>query len=496
MLKAAEIEKPTKRAVIDIGSNSVRLVIYDGSLRAPATICNEKALCGLGRGLERGGSLDPNAVDHALSTLRRFRVILDAHGAPPVRTIATAAVREASNGDAFVRRINDIGLAPEVIGGEREAELAALGVVSYNPQANGLVGDMGGGSLELIALSDGKLGKKESLSIGPLRLMSQSDGDIQQANSIVEQALSGDCAPLALHQETLYAVGGAWRAVAKIHMRLKSYPLSVLHHYELSSSNALEICDLIARQSKRSLEEIPGIPKRRIDTLPYAALVLRAIIKKIHAKRMVISAGGVREGLIFEGLGPKERKLDPLMEGANFFAQRLSPNANVSAGMQALTDQLFPEEDFFQRRLRHVICTLCDIGAFFHPDLRGSHAFDTALRAPFYSISHSGRVAIALALFVRHQGRRAEFPDNQAIGLLSWEEQLYAARIGLALRFASALAPKAPTLLEDCTLTHEGGAIVFKAPKAIETLMEEFPRRRLQSLADSFEAEAVEIYTD
>ena len=496
MADSAGKSKPTKRAVIDIGSNSVRLVIYEGTRRAPAPICNEKALCGLGRDMGDDGALNPDAVQYALSTLSRFQYLLKEHGEPETRAIATAAVREAADGKAFVKKVKNLGFNVEIIEGEREAELAALGVISYGYKADGLVGDMGGGSLELVAVKDGKLKNKTSLSIGPLRLMQQCEGDIKKAPALIGKALDGVDWIKPEKYKTLYSVGGAWRAVARIHMRLRSYPLSVLHDYELSQRDAIDICDLVARQSRRSLEEIPGIPRRRIDTLPYAALVLKALLQRMKSEHMLVSAGGVREGLLYEDLTEKERAIDPLLTGATFFADRLSPNIGYGAAVFALTSGLFPDETEAEKRLREATCLLIDTGAFFHPDLRGDHAFDTALRAPFYAISHKGRASMALSLFVRHQGRRTAFPDDQAVGLLSWEEQTTAARLGLAMRFAGALAPKAPSLLKGCSLSLENGSLIFKAPKHIEKLMEDFPRRRLESLAAAFEAQTVEIYAD
>ncbi|MEL7490084.1 MAG: Ppx/GppA family phosphatase [Pseudomonadota bacterium] len=486
----------TKRAVVDIGSNSVRLVIFDGSRRAPASICNEKALCGLGRDMTASGALNSASVEFALATLQRFRRLLGEHGDPPTRAIATAAVREASDGRAFVKQVQKLGFDVEVIDGEKEAELAALGVISYHPAAEGLVGDMGGGSLELAFVKERKIKDRSSLSIGPLRLMQDTGNNLDKAKSVISREIDSLSWVKPKKFDTLYAVGGAWRAVARIHMRLRSYPLSILHGYEMSQGDAIEMCDLVARQSRRSLEEIPGIPRRRIDTLPYAALVLKAVLKRMNAEKVFVSAGGVREGLLYDQLTDEEKKIDPLLAGAGFYAERLSPALAFGEAVSAMTAPMFPDETPAQRQLREATCLMIDTGAYFHPDLRGEHVFDTALRAPFYAISHEGRAAMALALFVRHEGRRAAFPDDQAMGLLSWEDQQAAIRLGLAMRFAGALAPKAPSLLRDCRLSLEEGALVFRAPADVGALMEEFPRRRLQSLASAFEVEPVERYAN
>jgi exopolyphosphatase/guanosine-5'-triphosphate,3'-diphosphate pyrophosphatase len=483
-----------RQAVIDVGSNSVRLVIYEGPARAPFPICNEKALCGLGRDMGPGGRLDAGAVDGALDTLRRFRRLIAEHGDPPTRVFATAAVREAADGPEFVRAIDALGFSTDVIDGAEEARLAAYGVVSYEPAATGLVGDMGGGSLELVQLAEGELRDSASLSIGPLRLIQQSGGKMSAAADLVRRALAEVSWLSAPGPARLYAVGGAWRAVARIEMRIRKYPLPVLHHFEFTRSEALDVCDLVARQSKRSLEEIPGLPRRRLDTLPFAALVLKSVLERTKIERVVVSAGGVREGLLYRALDPASRAIDPLLEGARFFAERLAPEAEMGAAAEALTDALFIDETPATRRVRRATCALIDVAAYFHPDLRGRQAFDTALRAPFYGVTHRERIAIALALFTRHEGRVAGAPDPAVVALLPDEERGRAMRLGQALRFAAALAPKAPHALAGARLEHEGDTLVFRAPERARALMGETPRKRLETLAEEFGARAIETY--
>jgi exopolyphosphatase/guanosine-5'-triphosphate,3'-diphosphate pyrophosphatase len=483
-----------REAVIDIGSNSVRLVIYEGPARAPFPIVNEKALCGLGRDMGSDGALEPKAVEFALETLRRYRRILDEHGGPKTRVFATAAVREAKDGKAFVRRIDEIGFSTRVIGGSEEAELAALGVVSFEPGATGVVGDMGGGSLELVALHEGAARETVSLSIGPLRLMQASGERVAEAGDIAAREVRDVKWLRKQRFETLYSVGGAWRAIARIHMRIRSYPLSVLHRYEMPRAEAISVCDLLTKQSKRSLEDIPGLPKRRIDTLPYAAAVLRAVLEETAVQTVVVSAGGAREGLLYRDLSPETRARDPLLAGARFFAERLAPDLGMGPALERLTDPLFADETPAHRRLRQAVAALTDVAAYFHPDLRAEQAFDTALRAPFYGVTHKERIQLALALFIRHEGVVQGAPDVRIVSLLGAEERARATRIGLAIRFACALAPKASHALDGVTLLRQEGRVVFRAPKAVRSLMGEIPRKRLENLADEFGSAASEHY--
>jgi exopolyphosphatase/guanosine-5'-triphosphate,3'-diphosphate pyrophosphatase len=435
--------------------------------------------------MEDGGALNSSAVESALSTLARFKTLLMQHGDPPTRVVATAAVREAKNGADFVRSVEQIGLTVEVVPGAEEARLSGLGVVSFEPGATGLVGDMGGGSLELIRLIDGDIREKASLSIGPFRLMKHGKGDQRAALKEAEQALAGVTWLGRSKTPALYAVGGAWRAIARINMQLRKHPLSVLHHYEAPARQVIETCDLVARQSRSSLEETPGVSPKRVDTLPFAALVLKALLAAAECERMIVSAGGVREGLLFDALPEDVRRADPLIAGARYFGRRLSPEARMGEAVAGLTDMLFHNETSAQRRIRHASCLMTDTGAYFHPDLRGDQAFDTALRAPFYGVTHSERAAIALSLFCRHEGANETFPEPAILAMLSEDERRRAVQVGLALRFASAFAPKAPTAIETCRLSPVGDRLIFTAPARLKPMMDETAKRRLDSLASA-----------
>lgn len=481
-------------AIIDIGSNSVRLVIYDGPIRAPFPICNEKALCGLGRDMDDGGALNPQAVEVALVTLARFKSLLAQHGDPPTRVVATAAVREARNGEDFVRAAQRIGFRIDVIPGEEEARLSGLGVASFEPGASGLVGDMGGGSLELIRIEGGAIRETASLSIGPFRLMKHSKGDLKAAAKEVDQSLAGVKWLKRAETPSLFAVGGAWRAIARINMQLRHHPLPVLHHYEAPARHVIETCELVARQSRSSLEETPGVSSKRVDTLPFAAIVLRSLMIAAECDRLIVSAGGIREGLLYDAMPPEIRKDDPLIAGARYLGRRFSPEADMGDAVAAFTGPLFRNEIAANRRLRIAACQLTDAGAYFHPDLRGAQAFETALRAPFYGVTHSERAAIALSLFCRHEGANEAAPEPHILAMLSEDERRRAIQVGLALRFASAFAPKAPQAIRESALTIEGDRLTFRTRSSLKPLMDEVAGRRLDALAAAFSLNAAAVY--
>jgi exopolyphosphatase/guanosine-5'-triphosphate,3'-diphosphate pyrophosphatase len=353
---------------------------------------------------------------------------------------------------------------------------------------------MGGVSLELVALRNGEVGERSSLSIGPLRLMQLEKTKISAASDHIADELSRIDWLKARNFDTLYSVGGAWRAIARIHMRLKGHPLPVLHHFEMTSKEAAEVASLVAKQSSRSLGEIEGISTRRVDTLPLAAAAFREVLRRTKVERIIVSAGGLREGLLYSDLSEHERAKDPLFEGVRFLAERLAPDPAVGDAVISLTDGLFPDETPAQLRLRRAACLATDIAAYFQPDLRAMHAFDTALRGPLYGLSHAERVFMALALFCRHEGDMLDDLDKRLLGLMPWDDRRRAIQLGLALRFAGAFAPKAPAAFSGCALAIQGQRLEFRAPERLRGLMGEMPRRRLEALAVSFEATPAEVY--
>jgi len=474
----------SRRAVIDIGSNSVRLVIYDGPQRAPIQICNEKVLCGLGRGLGKGGILNPRSVESAMTTLRRFKTILSAHNNPPTRIFATAAVRSAKDGKVFVKSVRAIGFNIDILSGEEEAQYAALGVVSYNRYASGIVGDMGGGSLELTRLDDGVVGKKVSLSIGPLRLMEETKSDLKASEKIIDRELKSVEWLKEKKVQRLYAVGGAWRAIAKIHMSQRSYPMEVLHQYKMSAKETRDICQLIEKQSVKSLSSMKDIPKRRLDTLPFAALALDRLLTRLKIEEVVISVGGLREGILYDDLDNRIRKHDPLIALGRYFAKKFSPEPEFGYKVIPFTEKLFSSDAPERKRLRWMISLMVDIGAYIHPNFRGRHAFNMSMCLPIIGLSHHERVMAALALLRRYDGHRGNVPNQDAVDLLSVEERDYATKLGLALRFAADFSPKTTNPMKDCEIYEKGDYLVLSIPENHDDTIGELPRRRFQSLAD------------
>ena len=397
-------------AVIDIGSNSVRLVVYESMARSLVTIFNEKALCGLGREVQSTGLLSPDAVTKALTSLRRFRALCRIQKVGRVYAIATAACRDASNGADFIAKAERIcGVPIQILSGPREAKLSALGVVSGIHSPDGIVGDLGGGSLELIDVQGHRVRSGVTLPLGSLALQDSSHKSLKRAEHIVRDDLSGVAQLKAGRGRTFYAVGGTWRALARIHIVQSGYPLRVTHGYSISAADALDFGQRLRRlASTNALANIEIIADARRPLLTYAALVLEYIIRVARPKTIVFSTFGVREGLLYEKLPQSERAKDGFICAAQTLNGLLSRSARHAEELVAWTDRLVRvvklRETDEDRRLRHAACMLSDVGWRVHPDHRGEETLSLITNGNFGSISHQGRAFVALSVFYRYAG--------------------------------------------------------------------------------------------
>ncbi len=473
--------------VVDIGSNSVRLIVYESLTRSPVPVFNEKAMCGIGRGLVNTGKLNEQGMQGAYDALCRFRVILESVKGVSVFAVATAAVRDAENGSLFVKKAGQLlGQKVRVLSGEEEAKLAAEGVLSAIPHARGIVGDLGGGSLELCEVADGAIGRGVTLPLGPLRLMDASQGNIDRAQEIAADAFS-KLNWLPEHKGgTLYAVGGTWRSLARIDMSQEEYPLHMLHHYAIPHGRVQDLSQVLSHLGRKTMERIEGLSKRRIDALPYGAIVLGELIKAANSNNVVVSAFGLREGLLFNLLPENRRGGDPLLDACHAFSKRLSRNAEINALLGDWVAPLFdnaPESN----RLREAASLLSDIGWRGHPDYRGIHSYYEVLRMPLTGVDHRERTMIARAVMVRYTGDR-DVKLHEVSELLSGQDRLWARRLGVALRFAHTLCGGVSDLLSQAAIRQTDNAIVVSLSKeAHQLMMGDTARKRFASLGRIFE---------
>jgi exopolyphosphatase/guanosine-5'-triphosphate,3'-diphosphate pyrophosphatase len=475
-------------AVIDVGSNSVRLVIYRVDGRALWTIYNEKVVAGLGKDLPATGRLNPEGVEAAISALRRFRSVLDGWRAEEVTAAATAAVREAADGKAFLKRVkSETGLEVRTLTGEEEARYAALGVICGQPDAEGVVGDLGGSSLELVRLNGMAHIEGATLPLGPFSLGAPKPLNVERTKRVIDDHLS----PLANRYASpeFHAVGGAWRNLALLHMQLADYPLHVAHQYEIGRAEALDLTRFVQRQSRSSLEGIEGLSKKRFDTLPYSALVLERLIERLGVEKMVVSAYGVREGMLLEAMTPEVRQLDPLIEGCEALTAQRGISPELGHALEAWVAPLFEKlAAVFGDRdpvLIAAACRLADLGARLHPDHRADLAFEQVLRAPLAGMTHPERVFLASVAFSRHTAT-PQPPDESVARVLSPERRQRARALGTAIRLGCDLSGHNPRLLEKSSVTVKGDRIVLNALAGWEDmLLGEQTQRRAQSLAQA-----------
>jgi exopolyphosphatase/guanosine-5'-triphosphate,3'-diphosphate pyrophosphatase len=449
---------------------------------------NEKVLAGLGRGLAVTGRLNPEGVEAAVAAIRRFCAVLEGAQPTVVHTAATAAVREAADGPEFVDRIRaETGLDLRVLSGEEEAQGAAMGVLAGMPSAAGVVGDLGGSSLELIRIGDGRALPGVTLPLGPFAMGPIKEYDVVRGRRETLKRLDGVAD--AYRTSVFHAVGGAWRNLALLQMRLTGYPLHVIHQYQLSAPHALEAARLVSRQSKVSLERTPGVSKKRLETLPHAAVLLEAVIERLGCERVIFSAYGVREGLIYQAMEPEFRERDPLVEGCAALGARLGVAEDLGPALEewlrpalaALPPAFRGERGF---ALLAAAARLADIGARLHPDHRGDLAFEQVLRAPIAGQSHAERAFLASAIFYRYEADGLP-PDAVTVQRVLREDRLSRARMmGLALRLGCDLSGRSAGLLARSKLRIEGSELILSAePDAADLLLGEQTRKRLNAVA-------------
>ncbi len=481
-------------AVVDIGSNSVRLVVYEGAARAPVPVFNEKVLCGLGRSLATTGRLDPDGIKRAMRALRRFRALIDQLNVEHVEAIATAAAREASNGPEFIAQAERIlRHRVAVLTGTREAELAALGVVSGIHAADGFAGDLGGGSLELIDVRGGRLSDAVTLPLGGLWLMDASGNSLKKAREIVDAELAKVDWLDKGRGRDFYVIGGTWRALARLHMTQTNYPLSVMHNYRIAADDALKFAALLDHQSQSSMAGIRDISSARRETVPYGALVLERLIKQMKPRAIVVSVLGIREGLLYSLLDEEEKAKDPLLEACAEIARRKSRSVINAWELCAWTDALFrapgPVETPEQKRLRHAACLLSDIGWRAHPDYRGVQSLNLVTHGDFVGIDHPGRAFLALTVYYRNEGVVKDELSEKLIELVDKDSLRRARILGAAFRAAHSLSAAMPGVLPNTPLSYEANRLIWTIPEPYSNLEGERVDRRFKELTGLLDRE-------
>lgn len=489
-------ERASERAlsrvgVVDVGSNSIRMVVFDGAARSPAYFYNEKVMAGLGQGLATTGRLNPEGARRGMSALKRFAALAEGMGIKPLTCVATAAVREAEDGPAFRDAVeNETGLKLWVIDGEEEARLSAQGVLLGWPEARGLVCDIGGNSMELAELEGGKVGRRITTPLGPFRLQ-QIKGGLDGLRDHIRDVMEDAAERLGREHEEIYLVGGSWRAIARLDMERMQYPMTILHEYRMSSQDVLQTVKWIAGQNLGEMRGKLSISSSRMELVPLASQVLRQLVLSLKPKSLAVSSYGIREGLLYEQMPLSLRSRDPLLEAARFSERQMARMPGFGKRLYQFLEPIFKNLPPGRDRLIKAACLLHDTTWRTHPDYRADACFDNVTRANMAALSHPERVFLGLALLHRYKNSRTDSPMAPLFTLLNDKEISDAEVLGKAMRFGAMFSVKDPS---------EAGTLKFYPKKKIlelrltrlgEALMGEVAEARFRSLAQALDAQPV-----
>ena len=465
--------------IIDIGSNSVRFVAYGGTARVPSHLFNEKVSAALGRGIERDGMLDEQSSRRALAAIARYHQLGKDMGLRTVHTVATAAVREASNGAAFLKQVTALGLKPRILPGEEEAQLAGMGVLSAMPEARGVVADLGGGSLELIQVEGGKTGSGVSLPLGVLRLGSAPNR--KKIAALIAEGIEGSALDASLRKSSLHLVGGSFRALARLDLHEVGHPLPIVHGHKLTVERVAALEQIIATTTPAELKERSGLNANRLGALPAATMILDALIDVFAPGEVIVSSFGLREGLLFRELDPAIQAQDPLIAAALEVGDRLGRFGDHGATIDAWIDPLFPDDDPPALRLRLAACLMSDFAWNAHPDFRAERAVDLALHGNWVGIDAHGRAVLGRTLCSAFGGDKGF--DRKVAALLDSREEERCAAWGKAIRLAQRLSGGTEASLGRTRIALEDGRVVLDVPKRHSALVGEAVEQRLKQLA-------------
>ncbi len=480
--------------IVDVGSNSVRMVVFDGAARSPAYFFNEKVFCGLGSSLAVTGCLNPDGRRKALAAIRRFTLLAGDMGLTSLVGVGTAAIRDSTDGEEFCRELQEAtGLEVAIASGEEEARLAAQGVLLGWPDADGLVCDIGGYSAEFAELRCRQIGHCTTLALGPLaieRVCKREEDRRAHVAGLIGQArrqFDRDC-------PALYLVGGSWRVIARLHMEHCEYPLRVLNEYRMPRDSLDSTMAWIRKSGIDRIRSRYRLPAERARALPSAMIVLEEILAAFEPAEIAVSGYGIREGLLY-GLMPTHlRDRDPLIEACLHSEISSSRRPGLGETLFRLVRPLFKTAGHDRLRLIHAACLLHDVTWRAHPDYRAEISFDNATRANLGGLDHAGRVFLALALFHRYRNSGDEHFITNYRGLLPEHDLRQAKILGKAMRFGAMIAVISPEKIARLKFKPGKHRLTLTLPPALQEIYGEAAATRFESLASAMDCEArVEI---
>ncbi len=484
MLKA---RKPV--AIIDIGSNSIRLVIYENLTRSLTPLYNEKSVCSLGKGVALLGSMNASNVAKALKVMRRFALVIRLMQVKNIYCFATSAVREANNGEQFASDVTKIiGVRVDILSGEQEAYFATLGTIAGIPDFTGEIGDLGGGSLELSSLVPAKESNNETYKLGVISLKEESNFSLKKAMEIVKNQLKTSKV-LAQKSDNFCAIGGTFREIAKLHQALTNYPLHMVQNYQVRAFGLIGFCNEIIEQyiNNKTYEGIEFVSSSRTALLPFGAVVLRDILQIGAFENVIFSALGVREGYLYDKLSKIEQQYDPLFETCKQISILRSRSFKHSFELIDFSEQFISavniKEAASEKRLREAACLLADISWRGHPDYRGEQAVDLIAFGALVGINHSGRAFLAKALAVRYMGLKRQSISKEILQLAGKREGERARIIGALFRVAFVISASMAGVLPKVKFNINSNIVELILPNELSFLEGNHLKSRLNQLA-------------
>ncbi len=477
-----------RRAIIDIGSNSIRLVVYGGAPRAPIVLYNEKFAAGLGRGVLATGALDEASSKAALNVLARFAVLVKQMDISALQVVATAAVRDASNGADFLARVKALGLPAVLLSGDEEAVTSGYGVIAAIPDADGIVVDLGGGSMELVRVSHGRVQDCISLPLGILRIAELTAKGPQKLRKYIQKCVSEIPWLWNANDLPLYLVGGSWRALARLHLDISKAPLPLIGNHIIPREDIAMLAERAIKADKSELRNIPSMPGGRIEFVPDAAMLLSTLVDVISPSKMLVCAFGLREGLLFMALDKAQQDEDPLIAGARYAAEQSGRFAGYGDALANWLEGLLPGETRGLLRLRHAACLLADMGWSSNPEFRALSSEELALHGSWVGVNAADRAILATALHASFGGRGVDLSNfgNLVEPHIAQRAEIW----GLAIRLGHRLSGGAAAILNQSKIKVEGDAVRLIIPPALAALDTAPVRGRLARLAAAMKLNA------
>ncbi|MCS6760661.1 MAG: Ppx/GppA family phosphatase [Candidatus Devosia symbiotica] len=475
-------------AVLNIGSNSVRLVVYERHTRALTPLYNEKSACALGRGVGQTSRLAEANIAQALNAIKRFALVSRMMRVGKIFILATSAVRDSTNRDEFVGAVEALMDSPvQVLSGEQEAHYAALGAVAGILGFSGMVGDLGGGSLELSSIINGSDTDGRSFELGVIRLQDDSNGSPAKAGDIVSGRLKHSVLSKAGKDSSFAAIGGTWRALAKLHQIVRKYPLHIVHHYVVPADEMIAFCgEIVGANSLKGYEGADQVSSSRRELVPFGAAVMAAMLKAGRFKDVVFSALGVREGYLYGMLDRHEQAIDPLIQGAEELSVLRSRSPAHTNDLIGFSGQFLAaadmQETVREARLRIVACLLSDIGWRAHPDYRGSQTIDAIVYGSLSGMDHPGRAFLAQVIAIRYNEPKSKTAAAlAALGDVALTQR--ARLIGALFRVAYLMTAAMPGVLPRIRFDVDDGVLSLVLPADLAFLDGEHLQNRFDTFA-------------